>query len=59
MNRILVIIPAYNEAESIEKVILEVKKEVPDADIVVVNDGSKDTTGSIAKGLGVIVVDLP
>src|SRR3990172_9733376 len=59
MNRILVIIPAYNEAESIEKVILEVKKELPDADIFVVNDGSKDTTGSIAKGLGVIVADLP
>jgi len=55
----LIIIPAYNEAESIEGVISAVKKELPDAGIVVINDGSMDSTGSIAKGLGVRVVDMP
>jgi len=59
MNRVLVIMPAYNEAESIGAVISAVKKELPDADIFVVNDGSKDATSSIAKRLGAIVADLP
>ncbi len=58
-NKVLIIIPAYNEAESIEGVISAVKKELPDAGIVVINDGSMDATGSIAKRLGVTVVDLP
>ncbi|MEK7842166.1 MAG: glycosyltransferase, partial [Deltaproteobacteria bacterium] len=55
----MIIIPAYNEAESIEGVISAVKKELPDAGIVVINDGSVDATSSIAKGLGVRVVDMP
>ncbi|MBI5328026.1 MAG: glycosyltransferase family 2 protein [Deltaproteobacteria bacterium] len=59
MNRVLVIIPAYNEAESVEGVISSVKKELPDAGILVVNDGSTDTTGHIAKKLGATVIDLP
>lgn len=58
-NKVLIIIPAYNEAESIAGVISAVKKELPDAGIVVINDGSVDATSSIAKGLGVTVVDLP
>lgn len=44
MNSILVIIPAYNEQENILKVIQELKKDVPYADILVVNDCSKDNT---------------
>src|SRR3989338_8349518 len=59
MNRVLVIMPAYNEAASIEGVISAVKKELPDADILVVNDGSTDATSQIARGLGVMVADLP
>ena len=59
MNKILVIMPAYNEAESIQRVILSVKKEISQADILVINDGSRDTTSHIAKGLGVTVIDLP
>ena len=60
MSRILIIIQAYNEAESIEAVISVVKKELPAADILVVNDGSKDATSILAKEIGgVVVVDLP
>lgn len=59
MEKILVIIPAYNEAASIETVISSVRKEIPEADIIVINDGSKDATAHIAKGFGVMVADLP
>lgn len=59
MNKILVIMPAYNEAESIETVILNVKKELPEADILVVNDGSSDATSQIARRCGVTIADIP
>lgn len=57
-GKILIIMPAYNESASIGSVISEVKKEAPHADILVVNDGSQDTTSQIAKDLRVSVVDL-
>jgi glycosyltransferase involved in cell wall biosynthesis len=56
----LVIIPAYNEENSIEDVIRSVKRWHPDTDIVVVNDGSRDRTSEVAKTTGLAhVVDLP
>lgn len=58
-NKVLIIIPAYNEVENIRDVIFSIKKEVPYADIVVINDGSADATSRVAKGLGVLVIDLP
>lgn len=58
-NKILVIIPAYNEEVSIGSVIGDVRKNVPEADIVVVNDGSRDATGSIAERLGAAVLHHP
>ncbi|MBI5892420.1 MAG: glycosyltransferase family 2 protein [Deltaproteobacteria bacterium] len=59
MSKILIIIPAFNEEATIGSVIPSVKKEMPDADIVVVNDGSHDKTSQIAKTLGAVVIDLP
>ncbi len=58
-GRTLVIIPAYNEEESLERVICRVRTSVPAADIVVINDGSDDSTGSVAEGLGVVALHLP
>ena len=58
-NKILVIIPAYNEAANIGGVISALRREVPHADIVVINDGSSDATGQVAAGLGIRVVKLP
>ncbi len=58
-DKILVIIPAYNEEASIGGVIGGVRKNVPEADIVVVNDGSRDATGSIAERLGAAVLHHP
>jgi len=58
-KRILAIIPAYNEAKSIAAVIDNIRTSVPQADIIVVNDGSADTTENIAEAKGTIVLNLP
>lgn len=42
--RVLVVIPAYNEALNIEKTVQDIHQNAPDVDYVVVNDGSKDNT---------------
>ncbi|MFD0869822.1 4,4'-diaponeurosporenoate glycosyltransferase [Chlamydia abortus] len=56
----LIIIPAYNEEKSIVQVLASVKQNHPAADIVVVNDGSKDQTGALARSTGLAhVIDLP
>lgn len=52
-DKILFVIPAYNEAENIEKVIKEIKKDVYYADILVINDCSKDNTAEIVKNNGI------
>lgn len=49
MNKILFVIPAYNEAENIEKVLNEIKEDVNYADILVINDCSKDNTKEIVE----------
>jgi hypothetical protein len=58
-EKILVIIPAYNEEESVKKVILEVRHYLAEADILLVNDGSTDLTSERARSSGVLVLDLP
>ena len=55
----LIIIPAYNEEESLPGVIQDLRQHVPSADLLVVNDGSRDATGRIARKQGVAVLDLP
>jgi hypothetical protein len=57
--RLLVIIPAYNEEDSLGRVIRSVRQAVPKADIVVINDGSTDATPQIAEGYGARVASLP
>jgi len=53
-----VIVPAYNEEETIAQV-LKVLKEVDEIDeIIVVSDGSKDATARIARSFGVKVLEL-
>lgn len=57
--RVLIVIPAYNEAENIERVVETVKKTYPEYDYVVVNDGSKDNTAQICKENHFNYLDLP
>jgi len=56
---ILVVIPAYNEEANISSVIDEVKRSAVTADIIVVDDGSRDKTAEIAEKAGVGVLRLP
>ena len=56
---LLVIIPAYNEEESLARVVAGVQAAVPRADVVVINDGSRDRTPLIAEHSGATVVSLP
>ncbi len=58
-NSIAVIIPAFNEEESIGTLIDELKKTVPYLDVIVINDGSKDETAIVVRGKNVILLDLP
>ena len=50
-----VIIPCYNEAKTIEKVVSDFKKVLPEADIYVYDNNSTDNTDKIAKNAGAIV----
>lgn len=56
---LLVIIPAYNEEDSIAKTVKVLKKTEPKIDYIVVNDGSSDETLAVCKANGINVLDLP
>lgn len=55
-NKIAVLIPCYNEEKTIEKVVLDFRKELPDADIYVYNNNSTDNTIDILNKLNGIIV---
>ena len=54
-DRIAVLIPCYNEAITIAKVVDDFKRELPEADIYVYDNNSSDGTGDIAREHGAIV----
>ena len=54
-NRIAVLIPCYNESKTIEKVVKDYKKVLPEAEIYVYDNNSKDGTDEIARNAGAIV----
>ena len=56
MSKIAVLIPCYNEELTVEKVIKDFRKELPEAAIYVYDNNSKDKTSEIAKKNGAIVV---
>ncbi len=49
MDKIAVLIPCYNESKTIEKVIEDFKRELPEATIYVYDNNSKDGTDEIAR----------
>jgi glycosyltransferase involved in cell wall biosynthesis len=58
-KRVLVIVPAWNEAESVGDVVREIHGELPEADVLVVDDGSTDDTARLAREAGAAVAKLP
>ena len=54
-NKIAVLIPCYNEALTIEKVVKDYKDALPEADIYVYDNNSTDGTDDIARKAGAIV----
>lgn len=55
IKKIAVLIPCYNESKTIEKVVKDYKKVLPEADIYVYDNNSTDGTDKIAKKAGAIV----
>ena len=55
MPLLTIVMPAYNEEAAIEQAIREVQADlfpaIPDAELIVVNDGSRDRTGEIVDRL--------
>ena len=58
-NHTTVVIPAFNEEDTIREVVLGVRKSLPDASILVIDDGSSDATASIAREAGAKVISHP
>lgn len=54
-----IVIPAKNEAEAIGKVVGLARERYPDAEIIVVDDGSTDETAEIARSAGAQVIRHP
>ena len=58
MAELLVIVPTYNERESLPKVIERIRLAVPAADVLIVDDASPDGTGELADGLAEAAVSV-
>lgn len=59
LERVLVVMPAYNEEASVADVIREAQDSLPGAAILVVDDGSQDDTAARARQAGATVARLP
>ena len=59
MSDLLVIIPAYNEAANIERVVSHLTESFPQYDYIVINDGSRDKTAEICRRNQFHLLDLP
>ena len=51
LERVLVIIPTYNESENVQPITARIRKAVPSAHILIADDNSPDGTGALADGL--------
>ena len=58
-HQLLAVIPAYNEADNLARVVRELRRVAPAIDILVVNDGSTDDTADLLPTLGVDWLSIP
>jgi glycosyltransferase involved in cell wall biosynthesis len=56
---LLVILPAYNEEANIGRVVKAIRAHLPEADVLVINDGSHDRTAQVAVRAGTKLITLP
>jgi glycosyltransferase involved in cell wall biosynthesis len=59
MNDLLVFIPAWNEEQSLPAVLDELTTELPEADVLVIDDGSGDATAEVARRSRAEVIQFP
>ena len=59
MSKLLAIVPAYNESGAIAGTVTDVLDNAPGFDVVVVDDGSTDDTGTVARQAGAAVIHHP
>jgi glycosyltransferase involved in cell wall biosynthesis len=57
--RKLAIVPAYNEADMVGRVVRDIRRHAPRFDVVVVDDGSTDATATEAETEGAVVIRHP
>ena len=57
--RTILVIPAYNEADNLERVVGEIIRDYPTYDYVIINDGSTDATADVCRANGFKFLDLP
>lgn len=58
-DRLLVVIPAFNEEDALPAVLAELRATLPDVDVVVIDDGSTDQTAAVATAGGAVALRLP
>lgn len=58
-EKVSIIIPAYNEAGNIGRLVEEVRRRYPAAEVIVVDDGSSDATAEEASAAGALVYQHP
>ncbi len=58
-SNLLIILPALNEAGNIARTVRRIRSHLPDADVLVINDGSIDSTGAEAEAAGAHVLYMP
>jgi len=59
VTRILIIMPALNEEESLPATLKELREVVDDVDVLVIDDGSTDATAEVARRAGAVSAQLP
>ena len=59
VKELLIVVPAYNEAESIVKTIEELINDYPEYDYIIINDGSTDDTERLCRENGYNYISLP
>lgn len=57
-ERVLVVVPAFNEAGRVGGVVRDIREHVAGADVLVIDDGSRDGTADEARGSGALVLPL-